>query len=122
MNNIFDVLYENLAVSQSKQEKHANANRQPHPTYRPGDEVYLDSKNITSARLVKKLDNKFYSPYQIEKVLDSYSYKLKLPDEFGRTHRTFYPSLLMPANQPGLPGQVDPLVSLISIDKNGELL
>jgi hypothetical protein len=27
MNDIFDVLYENLAASQSKQEKHANANR-----------------------------------------------------------------------------------------------
>jgi hypothetical protein len=50
-------------VSQSKQEKHTNANQQPHPVYRPRDEVYLDSKNITSARLVKKLDNKFYGPY-----------------------------------------------------------
>jgi hypothetical protein len=28
----------------------------------------------------------------------------------------------MPANQPGLLEQVDPLVSLISIDKNGKLL
>jgi hypothetical protein len=63
INNIFDVLYENLAISQSKQEKHTNANRQPHPAYKPGDEVYLDSKNITSARLIKKLNNKFYSPY-----------------------------------------------------------
>jgi hypothetical protein len=27
INNIFDILYENLAMSQSKQEKHANANR-----------------------------------------------------------------------------------------------
>jgi hypothetical protein len=63
MNNIFNILYENLAMSQNKQEKHANTNRQPHPAYRPRDEVYLDSKNITSARLVKKLDNKFYSLY-----------------------------------------------------------
>jgi hypothetical protein len=85
-------------MSQSKQEKHANTNRQPHPVYKPRDEVYLDSKNITSARPVKKLDNKFYGPYQIEKVLDSHSYKLKLLDEFGRTHRTFYPSLLIPVN------------------------
>jgi hypothetical protein len=104
INNIFDVLYENLIMSQSKQEKHTNANQQPHLVYKPKDEVYLDSKNITSARLVKKLNNKFYGPYQIEKVLDSYSYKLKLLDEFGRTYRTFHPSLLMPANQPGLPG------------------
>lgn len=122
MNDIFDVLYENLAVSQNKQEKHANANRQPHPAYRPGDEVYLDSRNITSARPVKKLDNKFYGPFQIDKVLDSHSYQLKLPDEFGRTHRTFHPSLLMPANQPGIPGQVDPPAAPITINENGELL
>jgi hypothetical protein len=50
-------------VFQSKQEKHANINRQPHLIYRPRDKVYLDSKNITSARLIKKLDNKFYSLY-----------------------------------------------------------
>jgi hypothetical protein len=75
-----------------------------------------------SARLIKKLDNKFYSPYQIEKILDSYSYKLKLLDKFGRTYRTFHPSLLIPTNQPGLLGQVDPLVLLIFIDKNRKLL
>jgi hypothetical protein len=50
-------------MSQSKQEKHANTNQQPYLVYRSRDKVYLDSKNITSARLVKKLDNKFYSPY-----------------------------------------------------------
>jgi hypothetical protein len=63
INNIFDVLYENLVISQSKQEKHTNTNRQPHPIYRPRDKVYLDSKNIMSARPIKKLDNKFYGPY-----------------------------------------------------------
>jgi hypothetical protein len=98
INNIFDVLYENLVVSQSKQKKHTNANRQPHLIYRPRDKVYLDSKNITSARLVKKLNNKFYSLYQIKKILDSYSYKLKLLDEFGKTHRTFHSSLFISAN------------------------
>jgi hypothetical protein len=50
-------------MSQSKQEKYTNTNRQSYFVYRPGDKVYLDSKNIMSARLIKKLDNKFYSPY-----------------------------------------------------------
>lgn len=122
MNDIFDILYENLSTTKDSQEKHANANRQPHPAYRPGDEVYLDAKNISSARPTKKLDKKFYGPYQIEKVLDSHSYQLKLPYEFGKTHRTFHPSLLLPANQPGLPGQVDPPAPPISINENGELL
>lgn len=122
MNDIFDVLHDNLQTTQISQEEQANANRQPHPAYRPGDEVYLDSRNITSSRPIKKLDNKFYGPYKIEKVLDSHSYRLKLPDEFGKIHRTFHPSLLMPANQPSLPGQKDPPPPPISIDENGELL
>jgi hypothetical protein len=50
-------------MSQNKQKKHTNANRQLYLIYKPRDEVYLDSKNITSARLIKKLNNKFYSPY-----------------------------------------------------------
>jgi hypothetical protein len=63
INNIFNVLYKNLVISQSKQEKYTNANRQSHSVYKPRDKVYLDSKNITSARPIKKLDNKFYSLY-----------------------------------------------------------
>jgi hypothetical protein len=57
-----------------------------------------------SARPMKKLNAKYYGLFEVDKVLDSYSYKLKLLYELEKIHNTFHPSLLRPANQPPLPG------------------
>lgn len=122
MKGIEDILRSNLLVARSRQEQHANANRQPHPAYKEGDQVWLDARNITSARPMKKLDSKFYGPFRIDKVLGSHTYRLQLPDEMKRIHSSFHPSMLLPADQPPLPGQVDPPARPISIDENGEVL
>jgi hypothetical protein len=74
------------------------------------------------ACLIKKLDAKYYSLFEVDKVLDSYSYKLKLLHELKKIYNIFYPSLLRPANQPPLPGQIDLLFLPITINKNGEKL
>jgi hypothetical protein len=90
--------------------------------YKTGDKVWLDACNIMSARLMKKLDAKYYGLFEVDKVLDSYSYKLKLLYELEKIHNIFYPSLLRLANQLSLPGQVDLLLLPIIINKNGEKL
>jgi hypothetical protein len=74
------------------------------------------------ARLIKKLNAKYYSLFEINKVLDSYSYKLKLLHELEKIHNIFHPSLLRPANQLPLPGQVDLLLPPITINKNRKKL
>jgi hypothetical protein len=74
------------------------------------------------ARLIKKLDAKYYGLFEVDKVLDSYSYKLKLPHELEKIYNIFYPSFLRPANQLFLLGQIDLLFLLIIINKNGEKL
>jgi hypothetical protein len=75
-----------------------------------------------SARLIKKLDTKYYSLFEVDKVLDSYSYKLKLLYELEKIYNIFHPSLLRLANQLLLPGQIDLLLLPITIDKNKEKL
>jgi hypothetical protein len=75
-----------------------------------------------SARLIKKLDTKYYSLFEVDKVLDSYSYKLKLLYELEKIHNIFYPSFLRPTNQLLLPGQVDLLFLPIIINKNRKKL
>jgi hypothetical protein len=58
----------------------------------------------------------------MDKVLDSYSYKLKLPHELEKIYNIFYPSFLCLANQLSLPGQVNLLFLPITINKNREKL
>jgi hypothetical protein len=49
-------------------------------------------------RLIKKLDIKYYSLFEVDKVLDSYSYKLRLPHKLEKIYNIFHPSFLYPAN------------------------
>jgi hypothetical protein len=51
-----------------------------------------------SARLIKKLDAKYYGLFEVDKVLDSYSYKLKLLYELEKIYNIFHPSFLYFAN------------------------
>jgi hypothetical protein len=90
--------------------------------YKAGDKIWLDACNIISVRLIKKLDAKYYSLFEVDKVLDFYFYKLKLLYELEKIYNIFHPSLLRPANQLSLPGQIDLLLPPITINKNREKL
>ena len=46
--------------------------------YKPGDQVLLEGKNISSDRLTKKLDDKHYGPFEVEKKVGNSAYKLSL--------------------------------------------
>jgi hypothetical protein len=70
----------------------------------------------------KKLNTKYYSLFEIDKVLDSYFHELKLLHKLEKIYSTFHPSLLRPANQLFLPGQINLLPLLIIIDKNKKKL
>jgi hypothetical protein len=60
-----------------------------------------------SVCLIKKLNTKYYSPFEVDKVLDFYSYKLKLLHELEKIHNIFYLSLLRPINQLPFLGQIN---------------
>jgi hypothetical protein len=57
-----------------------------------------------STYLIKKLNTKYYNLFEVDKILDFYSYKLKLLYELKKIHNIFHPSLLRPTNQLPLPG------------------
>jgi hypothetical protein len=73
-------------------------------------------------RLIKKLNTKYYSLFEVDKVLDSYSYKLKLLYKLEKIYNIFHPSLLRPINQLSFLGQIDLLLLLITINKNKKKL
>jgi hypothetical protein len=118
MEEILQLLRTNLRAVQARQETHTNSNRITYPVYKARDKIWLDARNIISARPIKKLDAKYYGPFEVDKVLDSYSYKLKLLHELEKIYNTFHPSLLRPTNQLPLPGQVNLLPPPITIDEN----
>jgi hypothetical protein len=71
---------------------------------------------------MKKLNTKYYSLFEINKVLDSYSYKFKLLHELEKIYNIFYPSFLYPTNQLFLLGQINLLFLLIIINENKKKL
>jgi hypothetical protein len=75
-----------------------------------------------SARLMKKLDAKYYSLFEVDKVLDSYSYKLKLLHKLEKIYNIFYLNLLCPINQLFFLGQIDLLFLPITINENKKKL
>src|SRR5208282_6140172 len=108
MEDILQTLQTNLAATQAQQEASSNANRSPASAYRPRDLVFLSTKNIATARPSKKLDHKFIGPFQVIRAINSHSYQLDLPPEYRLLHNTFHTSLLRPAPNNPLPGQINP--------------
>ncbi|EXU94648.1 chromatin organization modifier (chromo) domain protein [Metarhizium robertsii] len=122
MQEITDILRTNLLSAQASQEKFANANRSPAPAYRVGDMVLLSTRNINSARPIPKLDHKFIGPFQIERVLGSHTYQLKLPHKLSSIHNSFHTNLLRPSPNDPLPGQHNPPPPPIALDEKRERL
>ena len=61
--------------------------------YDKGSLIYLKNRNIDSTRPTKKLDQKFYGPYEVKKRIDKVAYRLKLL-KLMKIHNVFHVSLL----------------------------
>ena len=81
--------------------------------YNVRDKVFLDSQNIKSTQPSKKLDLKYYSPYEVIAPIDKQAYRLALLSSM-KIHNIFYISLLKPCDTKGK----TPL--LFPIDMEGE--
>jgi hypothetical protein len=91
-----DAIIENRVM----QTHHANKRRQSGEIYRPGDLVYLSTKNLALPQgHAKKLLPKYIGPYKIVKAHnDTSTVKLELPVELEsrRISPTFHSSLIRP--------------------------
>ena len=62
----------------------------PAPEYLPGARVYLDTKDIQTTCLFKKLSHKFLGPYVVKHTVGCLAYYLCLPHAMHSIHRVFY--------------------------------
>ena len=67
-------------------------------SFRIGDEVYLQAKNIKTVRPNVKLDHCQLGPFMVINIIGRQSYKLQLPQQYQQLHPIFHVSLLEPCH------------------------
>ena len=96
-----------MAQSQKTMTQYYNRNH-TEITFKPGELVWFKGANIRTKHLIKKLDDKLYKPFIINKAIHGErAYKLILPDSMNLIFPVFNVSLLEKYTPPR-PGQPVP--------------
>ncbi|SLM37987.1 Chromo domain-like [Lasallia pustulata] len=114
MENVLELMKKNAAKSQETMKRHADKHRKE-ITYEVGDQVFLSSRNITTDRPSKKIEDKMLGPFPIVKKVGT-SYELELPQTM-KVHNVFHSNLLRKDPGDPLPGQIqEPPGPIITAD------
>ena len=117
MTEINDVLREKMGFVQVSYEQYANVHRQNAPNYILNDEVCLDTRNMQTKRLSKKLSDKFDGLFPTTKIINLHVYKLELLYDWI-IHPVFHTNFLKPGSDDPLPGQLTTLPPPVLIINN----
>lgn len=74
-------------------------------SFKEGDKVWLEGTNITADCPMKKLGNKRFRPFTVQKKVGTSSYQLNIPKTWKNIHNGFNEVLLTPYHPPELPNQ-----------------
>ncbi len=77
LKKLIEVCYQNLFHTQ-KLQKRAHDKEIKSRSYTPGEKVWLNGKYIKTKRN-KKLENKFFGPFQVLHAVEKQAYKLEIP-------------------------------------------
>jgi len=116
MNKTLKFARESLAKTREQMMKQVNKHRKE-VDYEVGSKMFLNERNIVTARPFKKLDDKMLGPFTNLGLVGS-SYKLELSESM-RVHDVFHPDLLRSAADDPLPGQKnEPSGSIVVNDED----
>jgi len=92
-----DAMTENMKAAQERMSKYENRKvAHEEPEFKVGHWVMVNAKNIKTKHPTKKLAYKLRGKFQIEKLIGTSAYRLKLPPMAGKIHPVFHISLLEP--------------------------
>ncbi len=117
MNKTLKFARESLAKTREQMMKQVNKHRKE-VDYEVRSKVFLNERNIVTARSFKKLDDKMLDSF-INLGFVGSSYKLELSESM-RVHDVFHPDLLRSAADDLLPGQKNELPGSIVVNDKDE--
>jgi hypothetical protein len=117
MEQAWEWVRDNLREAQEKKQRDVNPHRRE-PDFKPGDKVWLSTKNLHLDRPSRKLGHQMIGPFPI-KSQQGWSYELELPASM-KVHNVFHAKLLRKDPDNPVPGQIPPLPEPISISGEDE--
>ncbi|KAA1116677.1 hypothetical protein PGT21_050140 [Puccinia graminis f. sp. tritici] len=90
------------------------------PIWNVGEEVWLNSKNISTTRPSPKLDHRWLGPFQISKKISQSAYKLTLPLSMQGVHPVFHVSVLRKHNPDTITGRRHPSPEPVQVNNEEE--
>jgi len=117
MNKTLTFAREALIKTREQMMNQANKHRKK-VNYKIESKMFLNERNIVTARSFKKLNDKMLDSFQIIDSVDSF-YKLKLSDTM-HIHDVFHSDLLCSVVDDSLPGQKNELSKSIVINDEDE--
>ena len=101
-------LIEHLTWAQADQMRYANESRAPHPDYKIGDMVYVNTKDFSVDKQSHSLSSKNAGPWKIIRNIDNKAYELEIYEHLKRVGLTpiFHPWKLHLAPTNPFPGQL----------------
>ena len=119
MHEIFSQLQVEMLRTQAIHQDNANRRREPTPSFKVGDRVFLDSRYVTTRRPSKKLDYKRQGPFEITAKISTHAYSLALPDTM-KIHNVFHVSRLTLDDNNPYPGQTIPPPPPVEVEGEDE--
>ena len=100
----------NLEEARQRYKKNFDRKTKPAPSFKVGDRVWLNRKNINTTRPSLKLDYKRFGPFRITKIVgeSKMAFELELPPQW-RIHNVFHASLLDPYHANTIGGRTQPI-------------